>query len=119
MKFKLPKLNTTVDCEAIGYPGLTVTAWLNTTQPDEPYHPPENGEPWETPYWQSMARVLMSMHVPGEFTESGEAQTIEPLDAKTLFEMWDSPGFETGIITHVLARLQAERAKRLQAELGN
>ena len=117
MRFKLPKLTTDVDCEPIGYPGLTVTFWLNPT--GETYEPPQDGEPWESAYWYGLGRTIERVTVPAEMTESGEEQVIEIPDGKALYELVDAPGFDYQIIIWSLNQYQEQRQARLQAELKN
>ena len=117
MAFKLPKLTTDVDCEPIGYPGLLVTFWLNIV-PDN-YEAPEDGQPWETPLYHTLARMIERITFPEGMTDSGEEEVLE-IDDKSIYDLLTTPnGFEHAIITWAQSQYQDQRAARLEASAKN
>ena len=116
MAIKLPKLTTDVDCEPLGYPGMVVTFWLNPSVDD--YEPPEEGgEPWDTPFYHSIGRVMLSVFIPKG--EDAPAQTLKLGTAKALYDLERDPGGDSQLIMWVIQQYSNARDERLQAELGN
>lgn len=119
MRFNLPKLTTDIDCEPIGYPGLTVQFWLNPTSPAERYSPPDNAEKWESAYWVGLARAIESITIPPSMTDSGKPLVI-PIDSgKTLYNLMDEEGFDWHIVLWAVDRYTDERQERLKTEIKN
>ena len=117
MGFKLPKLTTVIDCGPLGYPGLSFECWLNPVYED--YEPPEEGQPWETPWYHGLGRVFLSVSVPAELSDSGEAYSIDLPDGKAVYDLEFAPGFDRACINYALERLNQERQARLQDALKN
>jgi len=115
--FKLPKLVTDIDCGPIGYPGLVVRCWLNLTY--EPWEPPADPKPWDSLYYHGLGRIVEALVVPGEFTETGKAETVELADAKRIYDLLNTPGFDQSIIVWAMSRYDQERQERYRAELKN
>jgi hypothetical protein len=117
MGFKLPRLTTDIDCGPIGYPGLTVTFWLNPTA--EQYEAPEDGEPWEAVHWWAQARIIERITVPGEYTEDGAGLVLEIGDGQALYDLMETPGFDWQILVWAREQYGRVRQERLQAEIKN
>jgi hypothetical protein len=120
MGFKLPRLTTDIDCGPIGYPGLLVTCWLNMTYTD--YEPPDErdpGRPWDTPYYYGLARVIDTITVPAEFTDSGKQVVIDVRDSQVMYEVLTTEGFDQQIVLWAIDQYQSQRQDRMQAELKN
>lgn len=117
MAFKLPKLTTDIDCGPIGYPGLVVRCWLNVTYDD--WEPPEKPEKWDTLYYYGLGRLLETVLIPGEYTESGEAETVELPGGKAVYDLEHTRGFDAVILTWAVEQLGRERQARYRAELKN
>ncbi len=115
--FKLPKLTTDIDCAAIGYPGLVVRCWLNITYDDR--KEPESPKPWETMYYYGLGRILEELAVPGEFSESGQAETIPIPDAKAAYDLLNTPGFDQMIVNWAVEQFNQQRQERYRAALKN
>ena len=119
MEFNLPKLTTDVDCAPLGYPGLVFTFWLNPTTLEAEWEPPKEPEPWERLWYVAYARVLLSVTIPGAFAGSGEDKIIDPVDAKTVYELDHTPGFESSILLWVFNTWNEERQERYKVALKN
>ena len=117
MAFKLPKLETDVDCEPIGYPGLTVTFWLNI-QPDD-YEPPEDGQPWDTLFYHGLARLVQRVTFPPTFTTSGEVEVLEIDSAEAMYDLLMDESFEQAIIVWAQGQYQEQRQERMAASVKN
>lgn len=120
MGFKLPVLETAVDCGDLGYPGLTITFWLNPTLTD-PWVPPApaDRQDWDTQYYAALGRVMLRMDVPGEYTDSGKAETVELGTAQAVYELEHRKGFDQQILVWAFQRYGKERDRRFKDELGN
>lgn len=117
MGFKLPKLLTDIECEPIGYPGLVVKCWLNITY--DVWKPPENGQEWETPYYYGLARMIESVTIPAEFTDTGKALVCTIDGPRAMYDLMATPGFDQTIIIWAIEQYQRQRQERLQAEIKN
>ena len=118
MGFKLPKLETRIDCGEIGYPGMAVVAWLNPTFTDA-WEPPAIRQPWDTQYYVALGRVFLRMEVPGEYTESGADEVIELGAAQAVYDLERREGLDQSILVWAFQRYGKERDKRFKDELGN
>lgn len=119
MALKLPRLQTTIDCEPLDYPGLEVVFWLNVTQPEQEWEPPEMPQAWDTMWYHGLARMIERVVIPAEFTDDGEELVIELADAEAVWKLERMPGFDPAILPWAIREFQAERSKRLEAERGN
>jgi len=117
MGFQLPRLTTDIDCGPIGYPGLVVTCWLNVTY--EEYAPPEKPEPWETLWYHGLGRILEQVTFPASFTDNGESMTVTLPDAKAVYDLMQTEGFDQQIITWVMEQYGRQRQERLQVAAKN
>jgi hypothetical protein len=117
MGFKLPKLTTEIDCGPIGYPGLIVTCWLNPTYLD--WEPPEKPQKWDTEYYYGMARIIETLTIPADFTDSGQQVVIQVKDAKTMFDVLRTEGFDQTIVTWAIGQYQEQRQERLRVAAKN
>jgi len=127
MGFKLPRLTTDVDCEPLGYPGLVFTLWLNPTPADHKEWiapadrdpPVENPEPWDLQWLSIIADVLDRVAIPGEYIDSGKEEIIEFPDAKAVYDLCETPGFEQRILNWALEVLRVERQERFSVARKN
>ena len=117
MAFKLPKLETDVDCEPIGYPGLVVTFWLNVTPQD--YEPPEDGEPWETAFYHALGRIVERVTFPASMTDTDEPEVWDIPDGQALYALLTHEAFDQTIILWAQSQYQEQRAARLEASAKN
>jgi len=116
MGFILPKLTTDVDCTPIGYEGLVVTCWLNLTYEDDPAL---GSEPWETLFYYGLGRIVECVTFPAEYTDTGEALTIATPDARAVYNLMQSEGFDQQIILWAVNQYHEQRQERMQAEAKN
>jgi hypothetical protein len=117
MGFNLPKLTTEIDCEPIGYPGLVVTCWLNPTYIE--WQPPEKAQKWETEYHYGLARIIETITIPADYTDGGRQAVIQVTDAKTMYEVLKTEGFDQTIVTWVVEQYQQQRQERLRVAAKN
>ena len=128
MGFKLPRLETDVDCEPLGYPKLFLRFWLNPwnpeegeewAPPDERDPPVENPEPWDRAWYWSVARVLQCVIIPAKLSDTGKDEVIDIPDMKAVYDLERMPGFEQKMLNWALEVLQNERLERLKAARKN
>ena len=126
MGLELPVLETDVDCEPLGYPGLVLTFWLNATNPEEEWlspderDPPETEpEPWDRLWYVSYGRALLRITIPGKFSDTGKKEVIEIPDAEAAYELERMPGFDRSIMHWALAQVAEQRTERLEAAVKN
>ena len=126
MGFRLPVLETDVDCEPLGYPGLVFTFWLNATNPEEEWVSPAERDPpvkepevWDRLWYVSYARALLYITIPAKLSDTGKEEVLEIPDAQAAFELERMPGFVRSILHWALARVGEERAERLEAAVKN
>jgi hypothetical protein len=126
MGFQLPVLETDVDCEALGYPGLVFTFWLNATNPEEEWESPaerdppvEEPEPWDRLWYVSYARALLRITIPAEFSDTGKEEVLEISDAKAAYELERMPGFDRSILHWALMQVGEQRQERLEVAVKN
>ena len=112
MGFKLPVLETDVDCEPLGYPGLVFTFWLNATNPEEEWLSPAerdppvtDPEPWDRLWYVSYARALTRITIPPDLSTSGKEEVLEIPDARAVFELERMPGFDRSTMHWALAKI--------------
>ena len=117
MAFTLPKLTTEIDCGPIGYPGLVVECWLNVTY--EEWEPPEKPEPWETTWYYGLGRILEAVTFPAEMVEGDKPFMVVLPDARAVYGLMQTEGFDQQIITWALDQYGKQRQARLQAEAKN
>lgn len=117
MGFKLPKLTTEIDCGPIGYPGLVVECWLNVTFED--YEPPERPEPWESTWYHGLGRIVEGVTFPADYTDTGKPLTVTLDDAKAVYDLMQTEGFDQQIITWALDQYGKQRQERLQVAAKN
>ena len=113
MNITLPRLTHDLDCEPLGYPGLVVTLWVNPTYDDhvdpwdEETDPDKrrklrleilDEEPWRSEYWYLMGRIIEAVTFPPEMVGKEEPVRIETPDAKALYDLAFTPGFDQEII---------------------
>ena len=110
MGLRLPRLTREVDCEALGYPGIMLTFWLNLD--DEEWQPPKVPEgkkanPWDRFAWWRMARAIDKIVVPAKYVEGSEPDdeptVYEIVDRQTAWELADSGGYSDILIWAVNA----------------
>ena len=126
MGFKLPVLESDVDCAAMGYSGLVFTFWLNATNPEEDWVPPDerdppvaNPEPWDLLWYNNFASALLRVTIPPEFNDAGEEEVIELPDAKAIYDLERMPGFEQALLIWALNQVSSQRLERVRAEVKN
>ena len=126
MGFKLPVLESDVDCGPLGYPGLVFTFWLNATNPEEGWVAPEKRdppelepEPWDRLWYEGLGRVYLRVIVPPEFSDTGAEEIIELPDAQAVYKLERTTGFDQTLLHWAFARLGEERAERLQVAVKN
>ena len=128
MGFKLPRLETDVDCEPLGYPKLLLRFWLNPwnpeeaeewVPPDERDPPVDEPEPWDRLWYWSIARVLQCVIIPGTFSDTGKDEEIDIPDMQAVYDLERMPGFEQKMLNWALETLQNERLERLKAARKN
>ena len=124
MGLKLPKLLHNLDCEPLGYPGLTVTFWLNPTYTDHEF--PWDGiedekerdtvrraaikaEPWIDEYHFLTSRIVEAVTFPAEMTDGGEPLRVEIPDARAMYDLMTTPGFEQRIMVWAWEQYNRER----------
>ena len=134
MAFKLPVLTYELDCEPIGYPGLVVSLCLNLCLDDYKY--PWAGiedkekqakerrkildaEPWLSEFYYGLGRIVESVTFPEGMTDTGEAEVLQVPDAKTLYDLLNTPGFDQSIITWATSQYTKHSQDRLKAEAKN
>jgi hypothetical protein len=117
MGFQLPRLTTEIDCGPIGYPGLVVTCWLNVTYED--YKPPEKAKEWETQWFYGLGRILEAVTFPATMTDSGEPLIVTLSDARAVYDLAQTEGFDQQIINWALEQYRLQRQARLEAEAKN
>ena len=128
MGFKLPSLETDVDCEPLGYPGLVFRFWLNPWNPeeDEEWVPPderdppvEKPEPWDRLWYWSVTRVLQCVIIPAALSDTGKKETIDVPDMKAVYDLERMPRFEQKALNWALETLRVERNERFQVAVKN
>ena len=122
MALRLPRLETTVDCKPIGYPGVEVTFWLNPPNVDLEEEVADSygeGEPWATAYYHAMARQFERVTITGKYTSDGEDEVIEIADAKALWDLERRPDFDPHILLWSMNWYANQRSERMRLELGN
>ena len=109
MGFKLPVLETDVDCGPMGYSGLAFTFWLNATNPEEDWIAPdkrdppvEKPEPWDLLWYNNFASALVRVTIPPEFSDVDEEEVIEIPDAQAVYDLERMPGFEQALLLWAL-----------------
>lgn len=117
MGFKLPKLTTEIDCEPLGYPGLIVTCWLNPTYLE--WEPPEKPQKWDTEYYYGLSRLIETITIPAAFTDNGRAVVAEVKDARAMYELLRTEGFDQTIVTWAIDQYQQQRQERLRVAAKN
>ena len=117
MAFKLPRLTTDVDCEPIGYPGLTVTFWMNVTAED--WEPPKDSKPWETMFYHGLGRIIERVTFPAEMVDGDEPEVWEIPDGKALYDLIKADGFDQAIVIWSQSQYQDQRQARLEASAKN
>jgi len=113
----LPRLETAVDCEPIGYPGIRVVFWLNP-----PFHEDEStgaDDSWDTVWYRQMAHVVERVEVSGEYTEDSEVSVLEVPDAEALWDLERNDDFDPQILTWAFGVYAQERAERTRTERKN
>lgn len=122
MPFTLPRLTWDIDCEPLGYPGLQVTFWLNPPvepEPEPEAEPAPKGkkpQPWEAPFYASLARIIERITVPGAYTESGVEEVAEVRSSR---DVWEFERHDPQVLTWVLRQYSDQRQERLKVEAKN
>jgi len=128
MGFKLPPLDSDVDCGPLGYPKLVFRFWLNPwnpeeaevwVPPDERDPPVETPEPWDRLWYWSVARVLQCVLIPGKFSDTGKDEVIDISDMQAVYDLERMPRFEPKMLNWALETLQSERLERLKVAAKN
>jgi hypothetical protein len=126
MGFQLPVLETDVDCEPLGYPGLTFTFWLNATNPEEDWVSPAERDPpvqkpaeWDRLWYEGLGRVLLRVIIPPKLSDTGAEEVLEIPDAEAVYELERMPGFDKTLLHWAFARLSDERQERIQVAAKN
>ena len=134
MELHLPVLTRDVDCEPLGYTGVIVTYRLNLpfidyefpweSVPDEKARETKRreileAEPWMSEFFYLTARAVESVTFPAEYLGGGKDQTIETPDAKALYDLMHTPGFDQQIILWSQEQYQRERQAWLASETKN
>ncbi len=116
MAIKLPRLETVIDCEPIGYPKLMAVYLLNPVYTE----PVEDGtEPWEHGWYRTLGEQLLRLEVPAEFSTTGKAETVAMGSAKALWDLEHTPGFDYQIVIWSASRLASQRSKRMEDSVKN
>lgn len=119
MGFKLPMLETDVDCEPLGYAGLVFTFWLNATNPAEEWEAPDDPQEWDRLWYVSYARALLHITIPAKFSDSGEEEILEIPDARAVWDLEHAPGFDRHILIWALNQVAEQRQQRLEIAAKN
>ena len=119
MALQLPRLKTSIDCAPLEYPGLVVEFWLNVTQPEREWEPPDEPEPWDTLWYHGLARMLERVIIPPAFTTDDNEIIIELPDAEAVWHLERMPGFDPVILPWAIREFQTVRAERLEGERKN
>lgn len=132
MQIKLPVLTREVDCEPIGYPGVVVTYRLNLPYEkheypwdvikDQKQREQRQAEiledaPWESEFYYYLSRIVESVTLPAEV--AGEETVIETPDAKAIYDLMFTPGFDQQIIIWSQVEYSKERQTWLESEVKN
>ena len=131
MAFKLPKLTWELDCEPLGYPGLTVTLvlnpdlgeyrapWADTPEGAERERARRQAPPWESEYYWGLGRVIETVTVPAVYTAGGQEETIAVDSARAVYELERARGFDPQILQWALRQYADQRQERLRIERKN
>ena len=115
--FRLPELTWELECEALGYPGLVVELVLNPSLAE--FEPVGDGAPWDNEFYWQYGQIVNGVHVPGEYTESGEPEVIHVMDGEDVYDLERMPGFDPQVLTWAMRQYSRKRQERLEAEVKN
>jgi hypothetical protein len=115
---KLPEFEHKIDCEPIGYPGITVTVWVNP--PKDMEAAPAGGIraalSSDSGFYRQTARLVRRVVVPGSY---GQALDVTVATAKDLFDLEETPGFDPLIVAWALKQWRERRLEWLEAAAKN
>ena len=97
MGFKWPKLTHTLENVA-GYKGVRVTVVLNPDPLPEREYSGKEHDTWTYHRW---AQIIRRIVIPGEYRDDGQEYVVDvDGDPRTLWELDQSPDFDSRITTH-------------------
>lgn len=121
--FKLPELVWELDCEPLGYPGLTVTMVLNPPIDADDASASRDASArdaeWDGAFYRQLARIMKAVTIPGEWTDDGQELTVALGDGRAVWDLEHDRGFDPQVLQWALRQYAAQRNERLQAESKN
>jgi hypothetical protein len=133
MKWNLPRLTWELDCEPLGYPGLTVVFWLNIDIDTSNVPSWANIEDEETrtkavreadawdawPYFEAL-HAVESIRIPARYLHEAQGdQEVRFASAKEVWEFEHVPGFDPQILQWAMRQYRAQRQERLKVASKN
>ena len=114
---RLPELTWELDCGPLGYPGLVVEMILNPSGDER--EPLDDGAPWDNEFYWIWGHIFKAVHLPADYSESGEPVSIVLMNGEDLYDLEHMVGFDPQVLTWAMRQYTQKRQERLQAEVKN